>query len=94
MTDREPTTILKSPTSVTDGPDESEFATFENPRFESVDFHVERHWNDLLVERFGDSDAATQDVRVSCNRCAVRYVLEDLPSRRVPGTEAFENLST
>lgn len=94
MTDRETTTTLKSPTSVADGPDESDFATFENPRFESVEFHVERHWNDLRVERFGNSDAEKQDIRVSCNRCQVRYVLEDLPSRRVPGTKAFENPST
>lgn len=94
MTDKETSTTLKTPASVADGPDESEFATFENPRFESIEFHVERHWNDLRVERFGDSDDATQDIRVSCNRCEVRYVLKDLPSRRVPGTEAFENLST
>lgn len=94
MTDQVTKTTLKSPTGGADGSDESEFATFENPRLESVEFHVERHWSDLRVERFGDSDAATQDVRVSCNRCAVRYVLEDLPSRRVPGREAFENLST
>ena len=94
MTDQETTATLKSSTSLAEAPDESEFKTFENPRFESVEFHVERHWNDLHVERFGDSDAATQDILVSCDRCAVRYVLEDLPSRRVPGTEAFENLSS
>lgn len=93
MTDPESTT-LKSPTTGGDERDPSEFKTFENPRFESVEFHVERHWNDLRVERFGDNNAATQDILVSCDRCEVRYVLEDLPSRRVPGTEAFENLST
>lgn len=93
MTDRNTATTLKSPTSVGDGPDESEYKTFENPRFESVEFHVERHWNNLRVERFGDSGAETQNVLVSCNRCGVRYVLENVPSRRVPGTEAFENLS-
>lgn len=74
--------------------DDGEFRTFENPRIESVAFHVDRHWDDLRIVGVGERADATQDVLVSCTRCEVRYLLEDLPAERIPGTEAFENLSS
>lgn len=90
MADLERATDIKTPRS--EPPDDSAFATFENPLAESVNYHLRNHWADLRIARVGDGDAPTQDVVVSCARCEVRYRLEDLPARRIPGTEAFEQL--
>ncbi|USZ67889.1 hypothetical protein NGM10_14290 [Halorussus salilacus] len=89
-------TTFKTPSSGADGSegDDREFATFENPRIESVTFHLVNHWRDLRIVGVGERSAETHDVVVSCERCEVRYLLEDLPAERVPGTEAFENLSS
>lgn len=90
MVETERSTVLKTPSRVAGDPDGSGFATFENPRAESVNYHLKNHWSDLRIARVGERDARTQDVVVSCTRCEVRYRLEDLPAGRIPGTEAYE----
>lgn len=73
---------------------ESGFALFENPRSESVASHVSDHWRDVRVARFGDETAETRHLLLSCDRCEVRYWLEDVPAERVPGTRKFEELGS
>jgi hypothetical protein len=90
MSEPDRTTDIKPPAPASEPFDESEFATFENPDTESVGYHLRHHWPDLRIARVGDRAAETQDVVVACGRCEVRYLLEDLPSRRLPGTEAFD----
>lgn len=70
----------------------SGFALFENPRSESVTYHVSDHWHEVQVVRFGDETAETQNLVLTCDRCEVRYLLEDVPAERVPGTRKYEEL--
>jgi hypothetical protein len=71
---------------------DEEFAYFENPRSESVAYHVSDHWHAIQVTRFGDATAETQNLLLRCDRCEVRYWLEDVPAERVPGTRKYEQL--
>lgn len=71
---------------------ETSFALFENPRSESVAYHVSNHWRDVRVTRFGHASAETQDLLLTCDRCEVQYWLEDVPAERVPGTRKYEEL--
>jgi len=77
-----------------DARDDSQFALFENPRSESVAYHVSDHWRDVQVTRFGDATAETQNLLLTCDRCEVRYWLEDVPAERVPGTRRYEELKS
>jgi len=92
MIDSDRATDLKTPASASEPLDESGFPTFEGPAAESVGYHLRNHWLDLRIARIGDDAADTPDVVASCRRCEVRYLLEDLPSRRIPGTEALDRL--
>lgn len=71
---------------------ESGFALFENPRSESVAYHVSDHWREVRVAKVGDANAETQNLLLTCERCEVRYRLEDVPAERVPGTRKYEEL--
>ena len=71
---------------------EAGFALFENPRSESITYHVSNHWREVRVTRFGNETAETQNLLLTCERCEVQYWLEDVPAERVPGTRKYEKL--